>query len=353
MNGPTSEIATNAIFPPTRYQGSKRKLAAAILHHLRELEFTTVLDAFGGTGAVAHAFKRAGKHVTYNDVLAFNQQIGIALIENDDVRLSDEDLRFIQQRNPDCDYDNFIERTFHGVYFTPEENRWLDLVSQNIPRLTCKFKRALAWFAVFQAAMIKRPYNLFHRSNLSMRLADVSRSFGNKTTWERAFPDLLHRFVLQANDAACPGGGRCRALCCDARDVEGEYDLVYIDTPYIKRNRAGTDYLSFYHFLEGMVDYASWPDRIDPKGKHFPLCAAADSRWSRADQAASAFSELFSRYSNSMICVSYRSDGIPTIDELQNLLRHCKSDVRVIALADYRYALSPNRSTQEMLLIAR
>ena len=67
-------------FPTTRYQGSKRKLADSILCALRDLEFTTVLDAFGGTGAVAHAFKRAGKVVTYNDLLAFNHQIGLALI---------------------------------------------------------------------------------------------------------------------------------------------------------------------------------------------------------------------------------------------------------------------------------
>ena len=31
-------------FPATRYQGSKRKLAGVIVSHLRDLEFTTVLD---------------------------------------------------------------------------------------------------------------------------------------------------------------------------------------------------------------------------------------------------------------------------------------------------------------------
>ncbi len=41
-------------FPGTRYQGSKRKLAGAILDQLRSLRFTTVLDAFGGTAAVAY-----------------------------------------------------------------------------------------------------------------------------------------------------------------------------------------------------------------------------------------------------------------------------------------------------------
>ncbi|MFQ5413411.1 MAG: hypothetical protein ACE5E6_03035, partial [Phycisphaerae bacterium] len=39
-------------FPRTRYQGSKRKLAAAIVARLSDLAYRTVLDAFGGTGAV-------------------------------------------------------------------------------------------------------------------------------------------------------------------------------------------------------------------------------------------------------------------------------------------------------------
>ena len=69
-------------FPPTRYQGSKRKLATDIVQAVSDLSFSTVLDLFGGTGSVAYAFKQAGKQVTYNDILAFNHQIGLALIEN-------------------------------------------------------------------------------------------------------------------------------------------------------------------------------------------------------------------------------------------------------------------------------
>ena len=338
-------------FPQTRYQGSKRKLAGVIWHHVRDISFTSVLDAFGGTGSISYAFKQAGKHVLYNDVLEFNHQVGLALIENDSVRLSENDLGLLQSRQPGVAYDDFIERTFDGMYFPREENRWLDLVCQNIPRLECPYRRALAWFALFQSAMIKRPYNLFHRSNLYMRTATVARTFGNKTTWEGPFPEYFRRFANEANNAVIDQGGTCRAACGDAMEVAGEFDLVYVDTPYIKRNRVGTDYRGFYHFLEGMVGYGDWSAAVDFRFKHLPLRQVRDQPWTQADESASAFEKLFDRFRNSILCVSYRSDGIPSIGAIQGLLKKFKRKVRVISLSNYRYALSPNRKAQEMLLI--
>jgi len=60
---------------------------------------------------------------------------------------------------------------------------------------------------------------------------------------------------------------------------------------------------------------------------------------------------LFHRYRSSILCFSYRSDGIPTISDLACLLGRFKNEVRVIELKDYRYALSLNREVQEILLI--
>lgn len=340
-----------AFFPGTRYQGSKRKHAAAIVDQLRDLSFTTVLDAFGGTGVVAYAFKRAGKRVTYNDLLAFNHQIGLALIENDSVRLSDEDIAAIGERRDGLAYGDFIERTFTGVYFTNDENRWLDTAVGNISRMTCRYKRALAWFAVFQAAIAKRPYNLFHRANLYMRTADVPRSFGNKAGWDRPFEDHLRAFAAEANEAVFNGPQPCRAMCRDALEIDPVFDLVYIDTPYINRNRVGVDYRDFYHFLEGMVRYDDWPDLIDRGLKHLPLRREAHP-WSDASTCRAAFRALFERFRDSQLVVSYRSEGIPSIDELVRILRHMKKEVRIVDLARRPYALSTNSRSSETLLVA-
>src|SRR5262245_3784342 len=169
--------------PSTRYQGSKLKLLPWLGGHLAGLEFHTALDAFGGTGCVSYLLKSWGKAVTCNDYLRFNHQIATALVENSHSGLSESDVRRLLRRDPEFAYDDFLSRTFRDIYFTPAENRWLDTVCQNIPRLPGRHRRALAYYALFQSCIIKRPYNLFHRKNLYLRTARVPRSFGNKATW--------------------------------------------------------------------------------------------------------------------------------------------------------------------------
>lgn len=340
-----------ARFPTTRYQGSKRKLSAAILSHLGDLEYETVLDAFSGSCAMAHAFKLAGKSVTCNDILAFNQQIGVALIENDAVRLDDATIDRIAKRHEGVTYGNFIERTFDDIYFTTQENRWLDVATENIRRIEDRFARAIAWFALFQAAMAKRPYNLFHRRNLYMRTAEVKRGFGNKTSWDRPFEDHFRRFAAEANDSIFDSGGRCSSLSQDAILIEPIFDLVYVDPPYINQRGCGVDYHSFYHFLEGMVKPDDWSESIDYRSRHRRLLRR-HCPWSDPKTCHAAFQQLLKRFSDHLLVISYRSDGIPTVDELVSMTRTVARSVRVIELDRYQYALSTSRATKEILLIA-
>ena len=73
------DIKAISKFPTTRYQGSKLKYVDWIWYCVKDLNFNTVLDAFGGTGTVAYRMKKEGKKVTYNDILKFNSIIGKAL----------------------------------------------------------------------------------------------------------------------------------------------------------------------------------------------------------------------------------------------------------------------------------
>ena len=339
-------------FPSTRFQGSKRRLAAGIVERVRSLEFTTVLDAFGGTGAVSHAFKAAGKHVTYNDVLAFNQQIGTALIENDSVRLTEDNFEAVERRHPGVVYNDFIARTFDGIYFTREENEWLDVAAGNIRRVADPYRRAMAWYALFQSALAKRPYNLFHRKNLYMRLADVSRGFGNKASWDRPFEDHFRFFAAKANQALIDGGGRCRAIRGDVLSAPDSFDLVYIDPPYMNRKGQGVDYQQFYHFLEGLMHHGEWAGRIDWSRAHRPL-RSEPQYWSDPRVVANAFRDVFEKFRSSILVVSYRSDGFPEIETLTALLQSLKHRVEVHVQPERSYALSTNRRSREVLWIAR
>ncbi|HWE02203.1 MAG TPA: DNA adenine methylase [Tepidisphaeraceae bacterium] len=339
--------------PATRFQGSKLKLLDWLWRHLEPLPFTTCLDAFGGSGCVSHFLKTHGKSVTLNDTLISSTLTGVALVENQCVRLDEADIASVIHPRPGTHYANLIERVFDGIYFTAVENVWLDVAVQNIPRLCGKFKQALAFHALFQSAISKRPYNLFHRRNLYMRLANVNRSFGNKTTWDKPFEDHFRYFVSTAN-AAVFEGSPCKALHGDACKTSGDFDLVYIDPPYLNARGIGVDYAGFYHFLEGMADYENWERRIDFSSRHRRLFPAGTREWNSAATIRQAFSALFRRHRNSTLAVSYRSDGIPSPDELADALRQVKPNVTVHMLdGTYTYALSTNRRSSEILLIGR
>jgi len=341
----------DATFPSTRFQGSKLKIVGWIWDAVKDLRFNTVLDAFGGTGSVGYMLKSKYKQVIYNDILKFNWYIGMALIENDDTKLSEEDVAFLLRKHNNVKYPTFIRETFENVYFTSEENDWIDKVVTNITLLDNIYKKALAYFALFQACIIKRPFNLFHRKNLYLRFSDVERNFGNKTTWDTSFDIHFRQFVAEANQAVFRNGRQNNALNLDVFDIEGKFDLVYIDTPYISQKGVGVDYLGFYHFLEGLVNYSKWSEMIDYRTKHRRL-RKESSVWTDKNRIFDAFDKLFERFRDSILVVSYRSDGIPSIEELVTLLKKYKPNVEELKRMNYKYVLSTNYS-EEVLLIGK
>ncbi|MBI4786537.1 MAG: DNA adenine methylase [Chloroflexi bacterium] len=339
------------VFPSTRYQGSKLKIADWIWENIRDLHFEIALDAFGGTGAVSHLLKRQSKTVFYNDVLVFNYLIGLALIENHRVTLTESDIAWLLDTHTQVRYQDFIQQTFADIFFTDEENRWLDHVVGNIRALDDKYKQALAYFALFQACIAKRPYNLFHRRNLYLRTAEVERTFGNKTTWDTPFEEHFRNYIAEANAGVFDNGKPNVATQSDVFEIEGEFDLVYVDPPYVSADGVGVDYLDFYHFLEGIADYEHWADRIDHRLKHKGLIHSR-SVWCDKNKIHDAFDRLFAKFRNSILVVSYRSNGIPSVGELTFLLQKYKGSVLEAERTDYQYVLS-RKASQEVLLIAR
>lgn len=342
-------VPTTPKFPTTRYQGSKSKYVDWIWACVKDLSFHSVLDAFGGTSVVSYKFKKHGKQVTYNDILFFNSIIGKALIENDSEQLTTEDLEFILTKHDDMDYPNFIERTFEDVYYTDEENRWLDVVITNISHVLNDYKRAIAYFALFQACIIKRPYNLFHRKNLYIRFQEVKRSFGNKVTWDTSFDSHFKNFVKEANNAIFSNYKKNVSINKNICEVVNNFDLVYIDTPYISESGVGLDYLDFYHFLEGITHYKEWEKMIDPKSKHKRL-KLNGSDWSKKDRIESAFESLIHQFKDSILVISYRSNGIPSIDQIKTILVNNGKKVTIHESKEMKYALSKRKSNEVLII---
>ena len=349
-------------FPSTRYRGSKRKVLPWIYENMSNLEFDTVLDAFSGTSSVSYLFKKMGKEVTSNDILSSNYHTSLAFIQNKHVTLEDDEIEFIVTKN-DYDYPSFIQDTFKDIYFKDDENQWLDVAIKNIemlsdicPKNEFKYKKALAYHALFQACISKRPYNLFHRKNLNMRLATVSRNFNNHTTWETPFETMFKRFCNESNTKIFDNGRCNKTECINILDAKKtDYDLVYFDPPYFREKRTNdTDYLLNYHFLEGILNYSNWDDLIDHGKKHKPLKNDTPS-WSLKD-VENNMDCLFNEFSESTIVISYGSPGEPSIQCIKELLAQYKND---ISIKQKKYNYSLNRANKngtnnyEKLIIAR
>jgi adenine-specific DNA-methyltransferase len=343
-------------FPSTRYQGSKRKIIPWLWSHFRRLEFASALDVFGGTGSVSYLLKKMGKRTTYNDYLGFNRQIGMALIENNDVLLTPTDIEIAREASPRR-HGDFVQETFREIYFTDEENEWIDKTVTHIDSLSgAPYKQALMRYALFQSCLVKRPFNLFHRRNLYVRFANVDRQFGNKTTWDRPFSKVFGAFCAEANSLVFKGDRKCKAICHDALEIPTrKYDLVYIDPPYLRADRSSPSYLYYYHFLEGLCRYSEWSTLIDYDTPNLRMKRVKPDSWGDPKKRIELLDALFEKFRTSTLVLSYKRFGVPSIETLIKMLKRHGKKVQSHS-RHYKYALNHQNGSadlnREVLLIA-
>lgn len=336
----------------TRFQGSKRKILGWIFDKIGNLKYDTVLDAFSGTSSVAFEFKKRGKKVTCNDILRSCYFSALGLIENSKEFLSEEEISYIINYQKGESYPNFVQQTFRGIYYTEKENKWIDMATKNIQELSNIYKKALALHALFQSCLIKRPFNLFHRRNLNLRLANVKRTFNNHITWKRTFNEYFKRFALEANASVFSNGKRNRAWNFDVLSIpEKSFDLVYIDPPYVAPNGTSVDYQRYYHFLEGLCDYEHWSEKINYDSCNLRL-KDKQNDWGRKATIERSFRELFKKFCDSILVVSYRSPSFPSKTTLKELLEQYKTEVQIFTLPR-KYALSKSHENLELLLVGK
>lgn len=337
--------------PITRYYGSKRKLVELIWRELEtlNLQFDTVLDVFGGSGIFSYYSKLKGKQVFYNDIFYFNYIIGKALIQNNKNFLTSNDIQFLLTKDTSISYKSIIENNFEGIYYTIEENKQLDVIIQNIDRLQ-KNKQESAYYLLFQSCLIKRPYNLFHRKNLNLRTNFNGGGFGNKVTWERSFEELFYKFNEELNEFVFSNGLKNKSFNSSALKCRTKADLVYIDPPYFK-NSNHVPYHSKYHFLEGLANYDLIPEKIDITKKHKEIMINKSSEFESKSSFLTDLNSLFINHKSSILAVSYRSNGIPSISEIETLMKIYKKNVVSISLKKYNYALNSKGSENYEFLV--
>lgn len=324
-------------FPSTRYMGSKEKIIEQIYEALKDLEFTSVLDAFSGSGIVSYLFKSMGKKVTSNDFLSFSSTISKAVIENNREILTDHDIQTVLVTNPNP-YTK-ISETFQGLYFSDEDNKFLDNIWTNIDQnIINEYKRALILSSLARACYKKRPRGIFTYVGLD-KYNDNRRDL--KLSLKEHFLEAINNFnrtVLMNNKINCS-----ESIEIVKNDISGEFDLVYLDPPYFTLN-SDNNYSRRYHFIEGLMTY--WRDprtKIDfnTKTKKFKNIKSA---FNNKSEVYAAFDTLIDKFKNSIIVISYSSNSLPTLEELKYKLRTIgeKKDIYHYAIP-YKYSIGTQR----------
>ena len=343
-------------FPSTRYQGSKRKIIPWIFDVIRDLKFNTVLDGFGGTASVSYLFKKLNKEVTFNDFLKFNYLIGKAIIENNNTILTKKDASSLLSNNKHFSKNEFIQKNFRNIYFLNSENIWLDDIISSICNLNSyssevlEYKRAIAYYSLFQSCLIKRPFNLFHRKNLYLRTNHVNRSFGNKTSWEKEFEFYFLKFISEANSLIFNNTKKCKSTNKSIFDMdENGYDLVYFDPPYLRKNSSNetSRYLQIYHFLEGLANYSNWGELIDWSKNNLSFKNDLYTDRFKIESVYETYEELIYKFRKSKIILSYKYGGVPSIKFLVSLLKKHKLKVYTVS-KHYKYALNKQNGESKL-----
>lgn len=334
-------------FPTTRYYGSKRRQLTWLRAEFGRLDGCTALDAFGGTGAVSHLLSQLGWDVTFNDVFQFNTISARALFSSTALKLSPAAVASILRAVKPCP--GFVHDNFSGLYFTDEENTWIDGFMTTLTHVEPACKDLLL-HCLFQACLKKRPYNLFHRANLKLRQSQVKVQFGNRTTWEKSFAEHILSTFHEVRQMQTGLGGKVRVTPGrSAEEIAPGYDFIYVDPPYFKRARATDSYLSRYHFLEGLARYDEWPHLLDSRDRLRRIDASVVSEWTDKEDLTRNLVGLIQKHREAKFALSYVSGEHPSEEVLFALFRDNFSRVRLSRRA-YGRALSKNKFF-ELLLI--
>lgn len=318
--------ASASRYPQLRFMGSKHRLLPWIHRVLSGLSFDSVLDAFSGSGCVSYLFKAMGKEVHANDFLNLGTTVARALIENASATVSDPQLQEFLRIDPR--HQRFIEETFTGIFFTPEDLRFLDAVSWNVRQQKDPYLRAIALAALIRSCAKRQPRGVFTIAGDPEHYKDGRRDL--KLT-------LCEHFLEQVavyNEAVFDNGRRSRAYHGDVFAWEGPpVDLVYMDPPYVPRSDDNC-YMKRYHFLEGLSCY--WEGKEIMEKTRVKKIVKPFTPFSYRSTAIDAFDRMFRKFRDAVLVLSYSSNGYPDLPVLRSLMRRYKPSVDVFE-RDHRY----------------
>ena len=335
-------------FPEPQYLGAKVNLLPWIAKYLPE-NINTALDAFAGSQSVSHYFKQLGFKTITNDFLNFNNQIGKALIENKAEMLNENDIEILFQEAPNKSDYTLMDNVFTGIFFQKDDSAFIDNFRANIPRLSNKYKQALAFAAMNRSLTRKITMGHFGHTQALVYANNPERIKRNRSLI-RPIKDIFMEILPKYNDAVFDNGKNNISYnenILDLLPTLNNIDLAYFDPPYCDSH---ADYQGFYHLLETYTEY--WRNKQFVNG----IKRYEPQRYSGFDKKSdiiNSFQKLFelSDFIPNWI-ISYNNRSYPTIDTMVELIKpYRKVRVEYKTYSNSRGGKGSVAGSSEILLI--
>lgn len=306
----------NYQFPEPQYLGAKHTHLAWIKGFIPN-NVKTAIDAFAGSQSVAYLFKQIGCKTITNDFLNFNNQIGLALIENKDTKLNNDDLKLLFQKSKNKNDFELMENTFTNVFFEKEETEFLDNFRANIPLLENPIKQAIA-FAVINRSMTRKiTMGHFGHTQALVYASDPERIKRNRSLI-RPIKDIFEEILPKYNNAIFDNKQDNQSFnknILELLPTVKNVDLAYFDPPYCDSH---ADYQGFYHLLETYTEY--WKDKQFVNGikRYEPQRV---SGFDKKRDVISSFEKLFELSEEiPHWLISYNNRSYPGVEEFEKLI---------------------------------
>ena len=313
-------------FPEPQYLGAKHSHLAWIKEFIPN-NVKTAIDAFAGSQSVAYLFKQIGYKTITNDFLSFNNQIGLALIENKDTKLTNEDLKILFHSAKNKRDFELMENTYTNVFFEKVEAEFLDNFRANIPLLKNPIKQAIA-FAVINRSMTRKiTMGHFGHTQALVYASDPERIKRNRSL-VRPIKEIFEEILPKYNNAVFDNKHENQSFnknILELLPTIENVDLAYFDPPYCDSH---ADYQGFYHLLETYTEY--WKDKKFVNGikRYEPQRVSGFDKKRDVINSFEKLFELSEEIPNWLI--SYNNRSYPGIQEFEKLISKYR-DVNVEA----------------------
>lgn len=309
----------------TNYIGSKQKLVDWIWKHTPE-GTGTVLDAFSGSAVVAYMYKTKGLQVIANDRLRYCHHAAKAIIENNSVRLSEDEIEALLADNAKAG--SFVQDNFKGIFFAKGVHAQIDTIRANCDKLT-GFKKDIALFGLGKTCMSGKG-GFGHFSS--------STDYGRRQDTPDEFKDRLRKNLQRINALVFDNDKENKAYRQDINDLlpKAKADLAYFDPPYATEFST-TNYERAYHFVEGLMTYWEGLEiKADTKVKYYETDHKTVTKAN-----ASEFFQTFLGNAKHIPhwLISYRDHAYPNEQEMKRIIGSFGKQSRMKS-KDHHYAIT-------------